>query len=254
MPTGLEPCGSNAGTVTHILVLKKRRDRRRKMFFKSKVISGISLAVCLVLSATACTNAESSAASKTAMQSSQGDADEVFKSAESDEDMPDSSVSDDSDSDTLIAYFSATGNTKSISESIANITGGDLYEIVPADPYTSEDLDYGNSQSRTSVEMDDPECRPEISSEELSLEGYSTLYLGYPIWHGQAPRIMSTFVESYSFDDITVIPFCSSGGSGIGQSAVELSEISESGTWIEGERFSIGTPEAEIAAWINELQ
>ncbi len=108
----------------------------------------------------------------------------------------------------LVVYFSATGNTEDVAEKIAEVTNGELYEIIPAQPYSPEDLDYRDKQSRTSLEMNAPDIRPEISSEAISLEKYSTLYLGYPIWHGQAPRILSTFVESYSFDDITVIPFC----------------------------------------------
>ena len=91
----------------------------------------------------------------------------------------------------LVAYFSATGNTKGIAEQIAGLTGGDLYEIIPAEPYTDEDLDYSDSQSRASLEMDDPDARPEISSEAISISEYAVLYLGYPIWHGQAPRILS---------------------------------------------------------------
>ena len=89
---------------------------------------------------------------------------------------------DEAHSDTLVAYFSATGNTRAVAESLAALTGADLYEIVPADPYTEDDLDYGNSESRTSLEMDDPDARPEIAGEPLDLTGYTTLYLGYPIW------------------------------------------------------------------------
>ena len=140
-----------------------------------------------------------------------------------------------------MAYFSATGNTKGIAEQIAGLTGGDLYEIIPAEPYTDEDLDYSDSQSRTSLEMDDPDARPEISSEAISISEYAVLYLGYPIWHGQAPRILSTFAESYDFDGLTIIPFCTSGGSGIGSS------------WLDGERFSAGAARETLADWIDGL-
>lgn len=126
------------------------------------------------------------------------------------------------DNNVLVVYFSATGNTKGIAEQIAQITSGTLYEIVPEEPYTQEDLDYGNNQSRTSLEMDDPNARPAIASEPISIEGYDVVYLGYPIWHGQAPRIMNTFVESVDFMDATVIPFCTSGSSGVGSSATNL--------------------------------
>lgn len=158
------------------------------------------------------------------------------------------------DGKVLVAYFSATGNTKGVAEQIAEYTGGDLYEIVPAEPYTAADLDYGNDQSRTSLEMNDPDARPEIGSEEISLGEYTTLYLGYPIWHGQAPRIMSTFVESYDFGGLTVIPFCASGGSGIGSSAQTLAEQAGGGNWLAGQRFSGGVSDADLQAWIEDLQ
>lgn len=153
----------------------------------------------------------------------------------------------------LVAYFSATGNTKGIAEQIAGLTGGDLYEIIPAEPYTDEDLDYSDSQSRTSLEMDDPDARPEISSEAISISEYAVLYLGYPIWHGQAPRILSTFAESYDFDGLTIIPFCTSGGSGIGSSAEVLAEQAGSGSWLDGERFSAGAARETLADWIDGL-
>ena len=154
----------------------------------------------------------------------------------------------------LVAYFSATGNTENVAENIAEITGGDLYEIVPAEPYTSEDLDYGNDQSRTSLEMNDPSSRPGISGEELVLDGYSVIYLGYPIWHGQAPRIMDTFVEKYDLEGLTVIPFCTSGSSGIGSSAESLEELAGSGNWKEGRRFDADVSQEELMEWIESLQ
>ena len=116
-----------------------------------------------------------------------------------------------------MAYFSATGTTKGVAEKIAAITGGELYEILAAEPYTSDDLNYNDSSSRSTSEQNDKNARPEIGSEDISLEGYTTVYLGFPIWWGEEPRILDTFVEKYSFEGITVIPFCTSGGSGIGQ-------------------------------------
>ena len=170
------------------------------------------------------------------------------------EPMEESEESQNETTDILVAYFSATGNTKTVAENIAKITGGDLYEIIPSEPYTDEDLDYGNDQSRSSREMNDPAARPEISSEKIAVEEYTTLYLGYPIWHGQAPRIMDTFVEQYDFGGLTVIPFCTSGGSGIGSSAETLSELAGDGNWIEGQRFSSGVSEEELQEWIESVQ
>lgn len=154
---------------------------------------------------------------------------------------------------TLVVYFSATGTTKGVAEKIADITDADIAEIAPAKSYSSEDLDYNDKQSRTSVEMNDPDARPEIGSERIPLENYSVLYLGYPIWWGEAPRIMSTFVESYDFDGITVIPFCTSGGSSIGKSGEVLAEQAGGGTWLSGERWDGGASEEELQSWIDGL-
>ncbi len=157
-------------------------------------------------------------------------------------------------SDVLVAYFSATGTTKGVAEKIASVTGGDLYEILAKDPYTDEDLNYNDSSSRSTKEQNDKDVRPEIGSEDLSLEGYTTIYLGFPIWWGEEPRILDTFVEKYSFDGITVIPFCTSGGSGIGRSGPNMEALAGSGTWLEGERFSASVSESDLQSWIDELQ
>ncbi len=156
-------------------------------------------------------------------------------------------------SKTLVVYFSATGTTKGIAESIADITGADLYEITAAVPYTDDDRDWTNSDSRCSIEQNDTSVRPEIGSETISLEGYSTVYIGYPIWFAQEPRIMDTFVESYDFTGITVIPFCTSGSSGIGQSGQDLADNAGSGNWIEGMRFAGDALEDEIKEWIDSI-
>ena len=155
---------------------------------------------------------------------------------------------------TLVVYFSATGTTRGIAEKIAEITEADLYEITAAVPYTDEDRDWTDSDSRCSVEQNDPSVRPEISSSVISLESYSTVFIGYPIWFGQAPRIMDTFVESCNFDGITVIPFCTSGSSGIGQSGENLAANAGSGNWLAGRRFAGDASEDEIDAWIDEIR
>ena len=158
------------------------------------------------------------------------------------------------DSDVLVVYFSATGTTEGVAERIASVTDADLYEIEAAQEYTSEDLDYNNSESRTTIEQNDPDVRPEIGSHTVSIEDYKTVYIGYPIWWGEEPRIMDTFVESYDFEGITVIPFCTSGGSGIGMSGKNLEANAGSGTWLEGERFDGDVSEEELQDWINGLQ
>lgn len=157
-------------------------------------------------------------------------------------------------SDVLVAYFSATGTTKGVAEKIAAVTGGDLYEILAADPYTDDDLNYNDSSSRSTSEQNDKNARPEIGSEDISLEGYTTIYLGFPIWWGEEPRILDTFVEKYSFEGITVIPFCTSGGSGIGRSGPNMEALAGAGTWLEGKRFSGDVSEADLQSWIDGLK
>lgn len=157
-------------------------------------------------------------------------------------------------SETLVVYFSATGTTKSVAERLASVTGGDLYEIQAAQPYTEADLNYSANSSRATKEQNDPGIRPEIGSEAIALKGYTTLFLGFPIWWGQEPRILDTFVETHSFDGITVIPFCTSGSSGIGRSGTNMEALAGSGIWLEGKRFSGNVSEAELQSWVAGLQ
>lgn len=154
----------------------------------------------------------------------------------------------------LVVYFSATGTTKDVAEKIAAITDADLYEIKAAQEYTEADLDWHDDNSRTTKEQDDKSVRPEIGSDPVTLDGYTTIYIGYPIWWGEEPRIMDTFVESCSFDGITMIPFCTSGSSGIGRSGTNLAENAGSGNWLDGQRFGAGASESEIQSWIDGLQ
>ena len=161
--------------------------------------------------------------------------------------------SSQTDSDVLVVYFSATGTTKGVAEKIAGITGADTYEIKAAQEYTDADLDWNDSSSRSTKEQNDSSVRPEIGSDAISLDGYTTIYIGYPIWWGEEPRIMDTFVESYQFDGITMIPFCTSGGSGIGRSGQNLADNAGSGNWLDGARFSGSVSENELQSWIDGL-
>ena len=155
---------------------------------------------------------------------------------------------------TIVVYFSQTGTTKGIAEKIASITGGKLYEIVAANPYSEADLDYNNDNCRATKEQNDKSARPETLNDTFELDSYSTIYLGYPIWWGQAPRIMDTFVEAHNFDGKKVIPFCTSGSSDIGNSDNYLAELAKSGDWIEGKRFSANATENEIEQWIKTIK
>lgn len=152
----------------------------------------------------------------------------------------------------LIAYFSATGTTEKIAEMIAEKTGGTIYEIVAEEPYTMEDLDY-YSGGRADQEQADSSARPRISGNVENMDKYDIIFLGYPIWHGQAPRIISTFLESYDFADKTVVPFCTSNSSGIGLSDRNLHSIASGVTWLDGKRFSGSESASAILDWIEAL-
>jgi flavodoxin len=164
---------------------------------------------------------------------------------------PEEGVSKEEEHSTvLVVYFSATGTTRGVAERIASLTGADLAEIVPAQPYTAEDLSYNDRTTRATVEQNTPDARPEIAN-EISLDGYTTVYLGYPIWWGQAPRIMSSFVESHDFTGVTVIPFCTSGSSGAGRTGETLGEQAGTGVFLSSTRLSAGISDSDLQDWID---
>ncbi len=153
----------------------------------------------------------------------------------------------------LVAYFSCTNTTKGIAQTIAEETGGTLYEIKAVDPYTEADLKY-YSDCRADKEQADSSCRPEISGSVDDMAAYDIVFIGYPIWHGQAPRIISTFLDSYDFSGKTLVPFCTSHSSPIGSSDRDLhSLISDSAIWMDGKRFSGSANKSEVTEWIKTL-
>ena len=155
---------------------------------------------------------------------------------------------------TLVVYFSATGNTKNVAQYIAETVNADLVEIVAANPYTSDDINYGDSNSRTTKEQNDKSSRPAISNTIANWSEYTTVYIGHPIWWGEEPRIMDTFVESYDFTGKTVIPFCTSASSGVGNSASNLASLAKgSGKWLSGYRFGAEATLADVKTWIAGL-
>lgn len=166
---------------------------------------------------------------------------------------PDQGETPEDSANILIAYFSCTGNTESIANHLGSILDADVYEITPEVPYTDADLNYGDPNSRTSIEMNDPNARPAISEGVENMEDYDIIFLGYPIWWGDAPRIIRTFLESYDFSGKTIIPFCTSGSSGIGSSASDLEALTEGATWLDGQRFSGNASEATVESWVNGL-
>ena len=154
---------------------------------------------------------------------------------------------------TLVVYFSCTGTTELVAEYVTEILGADSYEIVPENPYTEADLAYFTN-GRADQEQNDPDVRPGISGGVENMDEYDTIILGYPIWHGQAPRIISTFLESYDFSGKTMIPFCTSHSSGIGSSASNLHALcSESTEWLDGKRFEAEVSKESVQNWIGEI-
>lgn len=225
------------------------------MSAKSKFIkvSALVLMAVMLFALTACgAKTDNSSQSQTEQQSSA--ATEKQSSASSNEQSSATSkVADTSTNSgkTLVVYFSATGTTKGVAEKIAAATNADTYEILAAQTYTEADLNWNDKNSRTTKEQNDKSVRPEIGSDKVNLDGYSTIFIGYPIWWGEEPRIMDTFVESYDFSGKTMIPFCTSGGSGIGSSGTNLADNAKSGNWLEGERLSSSS---DIEGWVKGLK
>lgn len=166
--------------------------------------------------------------------------------------VPDHEPSTGSEGKVLVAYFSCTNTTKGVAESVADITGGDLFRIEPTIPYTSADLDY-NSDCRANREQNDPSARPAIKNKVTNLNDYEIVFLGYPIWWGEAPRIISTFLESCDFKGKTIIPFCTSHSSGIGNSDRNLHSLAPEAEWKTGRRFGGNTTKSDIENWIAGL-
>lgn len=163
--------------------------------------------------------------------------------------------SDDSSSKVLVVYYSASGNTKSVAQTIADETGGDLFELVPSDVYTSADLDWTDKGSRVNKEHDDIDLR-DIELEYNTVDNwdsYDTVFIGYPIWWTIAAWPVDNFVKGNDFTGKTVIPFCTSASSGLGDSGYLLEQMAGTGDWQEGQRFSSGASESEVADWANSL-
>ena len=174
-------------------------------------------------------------------------------SAENSTDMENTDNQDVQNHKALVAYFSATGTTKGVAEHIANGLNADIYEIVPEEAYTDADLDYNDNNSRTTIEMNDPDARPAISGSVENMEQYDIIFVGYPIWWGEAPRIVSTFMESYDFSGKTIVPFCTSGGSGIGSSASNLERLTSGATWLDGRRLNGSDSQDTVMEWVDSL-
>ena len=156
---------------------------------------------------------------------------------------------------TLVVYFSATGNTEEAANYIAAATGADMFELVPADPYSSDDLDWTDDSSRVVYEHDNPNTRVVelVESTVSDWESYDTIFIGYPIWWGIAAWPVDSFIAANDFTGKTVIPFCTSSSSGLGESGELLAEAAGTGNWLEGMRFSSSVSQADVQTWVDGL-
>ena len=213
---------------------------------KTKKLTAILLAFVMVFALAACT---------AGTESTERDGNTGSSQNTEDQSATPSKAGNESDKSgkILVAYFSATGNTEGVAQKLADGLGADLYEITPSEPYTDEDLNYNNSKSRSSVEMNDPSARPAISGTVANMEQYDVVFIGYPIWWGESPRIMSTFIESYNFSGKTLAAFCTSASSGFGNSDSALRSAAKGAKWLEGRRFSAGASADDVLAWANGL-
>ena len=155
---------------------------------------------------------------------------------------------------TLVAYFSASGQTAKLAKTLAGVTGGDLFEIAPETAYTAADLDWMDKKSRSTIEMKAPKSRPAIAGKVADMAQYDTVFVGFPIWWYQAPRIIETFLESYDFSGKTVIPFATSGGSGMGGTNKALAPSCTGARLLEGKVFRSSTNADTLREWVKTLK
>ncbi len=155
---------------------------------------------------------------------------------------------------TLVAYFSASGQTAKLAKTLADVTQADMFEIKPKQPYTAADLNWNDKSSRSTIEMNDTSCRPEIAGHVENMGQYKTVFIGFPIWWYEAPRIIASFLEAYDFSGKTVIPFATSGGSDMGKTDSILQRLCPSATvWKTGKRLSSGASMRIVQDWVSSL-
>lgn len=217
-----------------------------------KKLTALLLSVVLVLSLAACGSANKPASSTTQPETSAPTEQPESSSAAPAESEPETQPETGK---TLVVYYSASGNTERVAKDIAEAAGADLFEIVPTEVYTSDDLDWTNPDSRVSREHDDESLRdvPLTTTEVPDWDSYDTVFVGYPIWWGIAAWPVDTFVKNNDFTGKTVIPFATSSSSGMGQSGSLLADMTGTGEWQEGQRFSSGVSSDDVQSWVNGL-
>lgn len=217
-----------------------------------KKLTALLLSVVLVLSLAACGSANKPASSTTRPETSAPTEQPESSSTAPAESEPETQPETGK---TLVFYYSASGNTERVAKDIAEAAGADLFEIVPTEVYTSEDLNWTNPDSRVSREHDDESLRdvPLTTTEVPDWDSYDTVFIGYPIWWGIAAWPVDTFVKNNDFTGKTVIPFATSSSSGMGQSGSLLADMAGTGEWQEGQRFSSGVSSDDVQSWVNGL-
>ena len=222
-----------------------------------KKLTALLLSVVLVLSLAACGSANKPASSTTQPKTSAPTEQPATEPSESSSTVPAESEPETQPETgkTLVVYYSASGNTERVAKDIAEAAGADLFEIVPTEVYTSEDLNWTNSDSRVSREHGDESLRdvPLTTTEVADWDSYDTVFIGYPIWWGIAAWPVDTFVKNNDFTGKTVIPFATSSSSGMGQSGSLLADMAGTGGWQEGQRFSSGVSSDDVQSWVNGL-
>lgn len=222
-----------------------------------KKLTALLLSVVLVLSLAACGSANKPASSTTQPETSAPTEQPTTEPSESSSTAPAESEPETQPETgkTLVVYYSASGNTERVAKDIAEAAGADLFEIVPTEVYTSDDLDWTNPDSRVSREHDDESLRdvPLTTTEVPDWDSYDTVFIGYPIWWGIAAWPVDTFVKNNDFTGKTVIPFATSSSSGMGQSGSLLTDMAGTGEWQEGQRFSSGVSSDDVQSWVNGL-
>lgn len=222
-----------------------------------KKLTALLLSVVLVLSLAACGSANKPASSTTQPETSAPTEQPATEPSESSSTAPAESEPETQPETgkTLVVYYSASGNTERVAKDIAEAAGADLFEIVPTEVYTSDDLDWTNPDSRVSREHDDESLRdvPLTTTEVPDWDSYDTVFIGYPIWWGIAAWPVDTFVKNNDFTGKTVIPFATSSSSGMGQSGSLLADMAGTGEWQEGQRFSSGVSGDDVQSWVNGL-
>ena len=220
-------------------------------------LTALLLSVVLVLSLAACGSANKPASSTTQPETSAPTEQPTTEPSESSSTAPAESEPETQPETgkTLVVYYSASGNTERVAKDIAEAAGADLFEIVPTEVYTSDDLDWTNPDSRVSREHDDESLRdvPLTTTEVPDWDSYDTVFIGYPIWWGIAAWPVDTFVKNNDFTGKTVIPFATSSSSGMGQSGSLLADMAGTGEWQEGQRFSSGVSSDDVQSWVNGL-